>query len=87
MVNKYLWMYEVCLRIEKAVNKKYKRIVVKVGSALITHNSDSISTKVMTQLIKQIDYLMSNNIEVILVSSGAVAAGKQVLNSTDDSTN
>ena len=87
MVNKYLWMYEVCLRIEKAVNKKYKRIVVKVGSALITHNSDSISTKVMTQLIKQIDYLMSNDIEVILVSSGAVAAGKQVLNSTDDSTN
>ena len=80
-------MYEVCLRIEKAVNKKYKRIVVKVGSALITHNSDSISTKVMTQLIKQIDYLMSNDIEVILVSSGAVAAGKQVLNSTDDSTN
>ena len=69
------------------MNKKYKRIVVKVGSALITHNSDSISTKVMTQLIKQIDSLMSNNIEVILVSSGAVAAGKQVLNSTDDSTN
>ena len=30
---------------------------------------------------------MSNDIEVILVSSGAVAAGKQVLNSTDDSTN
>jgi len=69
------------------VNKKYKRIVVKVGSTLITHNSDSLSTKVMTQLIKQIDYLISIHIEVILVSSGAVAAGRQVLNSTDESTN
>ncbi len=50
-----------------------KRIVIKVGSAVLTEN-DSIALKRMADLVEFIAELKKNN-EVILVSSGAVAAG------------
>ena len=50
-----------------------KRIVVKVGSAVLTEN-DGIALKRMQNLVDLINDL-SDMYEVILVSSGAVAAG------------
>jgi len=50
-----------------------KRIVVKVGSAVLTEN-DGIALKRMQNLVDLINEL-SDKYEVILVSSGAVAAG------------
>ncbi|MBL0707626.1 MAG: glutamate 5-kinase [Sulfurimonas sp.] len=50
-----------------------KRIVVKVGSAVLAHN-DSIAIDRMENLVDFLAELKKNN-EVILVSSGAVAAG------------
>ena len=50
-----------------------KRIVVKVGSAVLTEN-DGVALKRMRDLVNFI-FELSNKFEVVLVSSGAVAAG------------
>ena len=50
-----------------------KRLVVKVGSAVLTEN-DGVALKRMRNLVNLICEL-SNRYEVVLVSSGAVAAG------------
>lgn len=51
-----------------------ERIVVKVGSHVLTENG-SIAKKRMLALVSLISELKDKNYEVILVSSGAVAAG------------
>ncbi|MCP3898890.1 MAG: glutamate 5-kinase, partial [Desulfobacteraceae bacterium] len=51
-----------------------KRIVVKLGSNVITAQN-SLNLDVIQSISKQISELMDRGIEVILVSSGAMAAG------------
>ena len=58
----------------------YRRIVVKAGTTLLTHGSDRLNAEVMSGLVEQIGLLHRNGAEAALVSSGAVAAGRQVLN-------
>ena len=55
-----------------------RRIVIKVGSAVVT-DSCGLNTEVIGNLARQISFLCSTGREVILVSSGAVAAGRQRL--------
>jgi glutamate 5-kinase len=52
----------------------YKRIVIKVGSHVLTKNEE-IARERMRNIVGLISTLMTKNIEVILVSSGAVSAG------------
>lgn len=52
-----------------------KRIVVKVGSSLVTGNSNNIDEKFLKSISSDIQYLHNQNKEVILVSSGAIALG------------
>ncbi len=59
--------------------KKCKRIVVKIGSALLTDEQGLLKTRFMGKLAKEINLLRSQGREVILVSSGAIAAGLQVM--------
>ncbi|MDQ7085549.1 MAG: glutamate 5-kinase [Sulfurovum sp.] len=51
-----------------------KRIVLKVGSYVLTHN-EGIAKERMLELVKFIVMLKREDIEVILVSSGAISAG------------
>ncbi len=51
-----------------------KRIVIKVGSHVLTENGEVAKTR-MLALVELITELKTHNYEVILVSSGAVAAG------------
>jgi glutamate 5-kinase len=55
-----------------------KRVVIKVGSAVLT-NADGLNLPFIANLSRQISFLCSTGREVILVSSGAVAAGRQRL--------
>lgn len=55
-----------------------KKVVVKVGSAVLTDH-DGLNLPVIESLARQISFLSSTGREVILVSSGAVAAGRQRL--------
>jgi len=56
----------------------YSRIVIKVGSHVLTENG-AVAKERMRELVKLISDLMAMNREVILVSSGAVSAGYTVL--------
>ena len=62
---------------------KAKRVVVKVGSAILT-TEDGIDHEVVDNLAKEIAFLRDTGREVILVSSGAVAAGKKKLHFKDE---
>lgn len=53
-----------------------KRIVVKVGTNVITRSSGLLNHPVMKALVAQIAALKRKGIQVILVSSGAMAAGR-----------
>ncbi len=55
-----------------------KRVVIKVGSAVLT-GRDGLNPAVIANLARQISFLCSTGREVILVSSGAVAAGRRRL--------
>ncbi len=57
----------------------YNRVVIKLGTNLITGGRASLSIKVMADLVDQVAQLHQRGIQPIIVSSGAVAAGKQRL--------
>lgn len=58
---------------------KARRLVVKVGSALVTNNGDGLSYEFINDCARQIAALRAAGKEVLLVSSGAIAAGMQRL--------
>lgn len=55
-----------------------KRVVVKVGSAVLT-GEDGLHQDTLESLASEIAYLREAGLEVVLVSSGAVAVGRQKL--------
>ncbi len=56
-----------------------RRLVVKVGSALVTNNGNGLDLNAIGDWARQIAQLRSQGKEVIMVSSGAVACGVQRL--------
>ena len=56
-----------------------EKIVIKLGSSIVTNDGDGLDEKCLSSLIKQISILNSQNKKVILVSSGAIAAGLRKL--------
>jgi glutamate 5-kinase len=52
-----------------------KRWVIKIGSALLTNNGQGLDENLISHLVENILDLLSQGKEVVLVSSGAVAAG------------
>lgn len=55
------------------------RIVVKAGTRLLTGGGERINLEVMTALVGQIARMHARGAEMLLVTSGAVAAGRHVL--------
>ncbi len=53
-----------------------RRVVIKVGSAVLT-TSDGLNSDAIDRLAAQLSTLHDRNIDIVLVSSGAVAAGRQ----------
>jgi glutamate 5-kinase len=58
---------------------KARRLVVKVGSALVTNGGSGLDHAAITQWAGQIAALVRGGREVVLVSSGAIAEGMQRL--------
>lgn len=54
-------------------------IVIKIGSAVLTKKNKSLNTKVLKHLAEQIAELHEEGHRVMLISSGAVAAGKGII--------
>ncbi len=63
--------------------KNAKRLVVKIGSALLARESGGVNTAFISKLAREIAELHSQGREVILVSSGAIGAGMAVLQSRE----
>ena len=66
-----------------------KKIVVKVGTNVLTNKDNRILGPVLRELVRQISVLNERDINVVLVSSGSAIAGKEVLGeikATDKST-
>ncbi|MFA6917071.1 MAG: glutamate 5-kinase [Parachlamydiales bacterium] len=59
--------------------KTTKKIVVKAGTSTLTQGSKKLSRKFMLELTRQLATLHTKGVEIILVSSGAIAAGREVL--------
>ena len=57
----------------------YRRLVVKIGSNVLTQPNGLPDEARMAQLVGQVVALKSLGLEIILVSSGAVAAGRSLL--------
>ena len=58
---------------------KYRRIVIKVGSNVLTRDDGRPDTTRISALVDQVARLHRAGTEVILVSSGAVASGRSIL--------
>ncbi|WP_243348531.1 glutamate 5-kinase [Parabacteroides sp. FAFU027] len=58
----------------------FKRIAVKIGSNVLTRKDGTLDVTRMSALVDQIAELHHNGVEVVLVSSGAVASGRSELN-------
>ena len=61
-------------------NKKWKRIVVKVGTTTLVHPSGKLNIRHIEKLVKVLCDIANSGVEVLLVSSGAIAMGVGKLN-------
>jgi glutamate 5-kinase len=62
---------------------EYPRIVVKVGTNVLTTGSDELQPSAMAALVEQIVALQRRGVEVLLVTSGAIAVGRQRVGASD----
>jgi glutamate 5-kinase len=58
---------------------KYGRIVAKFGTNVLTAGTDRLDTELMSSLVAQVAELRKRGAEVLVVTSGAIAAGRHRL--------
>jgi len=61
------------------MSMSYLRIVAKFGTGLLTSGSDHLDLQVMSSLVEQIARLHGQGKEIVIISSGAIASGRQKL--------
>lgn len=60
----------------KNAEPNFNRIVIKVGSNVITQSDGSLNDERILRIVEDVAILSKQGIEVVLISSGAVAAGR-----------
>jgi glutamate 5-kinase len=58
---------------------KFKKIAVKIGSNVLTRADGTLDITRMSALVDQIAVLHKKGVEIVLISSGAVASGRSIL--------
>ena len=56
-----------------------KRVAVKIGSNVLALNGGGVDLKRIRHLVEQVSVLHRNGYEVIMISSGAIAAGRSLI--------
>ena len=69
---------------KKSDTNKYSRVVIKAGTSLLTNGLEGLDEDFMNRFVDQISHLHQNGIEVVLISSGAVGAGRIKLSGYSD---
>jgi glutamate 5-kinase len=64
----------------KALISQAKRVVIKIGSSVLTNEHGKLSEGVFDLVARGISRVKSSGVETIIVSSGAIAAGMKKLN-------
>ncbi|MDD5044955.1 MAG: glutamate 5-kinase [Candidatus Omnitrophica bacterium] len=59
--------------------KKYKRVVIKIGSSILCADGVNWDKDVLNNIAEQVAQLIRERCEVVIVSSGAIASGMHVL--------
>ncbi len=62
----------------------FHRIVAKFGTSLVTGGSDHLNQDIMSSLVTQVAQLHKQGLELLVVSSGAIAAGRYKLGLTKE---
>jgi len=64
------------------IKKKFKRILVKVGTSVITSKKSRLDKKKIKKLVCEVADVIDAGVEVIIVTSGAIGAGIGILKRT-----
>ena len=67
----------------KDIISRVKRVVIKIGSSVLTSGGDELNPAVFRGLARSIAGLKDEGYEVVIVSSGAIAAGRKNLGCVD----
>ena len=60
--------------------RTWRRVVVKVGTNLLTGGTENLSIRFIDEIVRQVVELRKRGVEVVIATSGAVAAGRELLN-------
>ncbi|MEL7606756.1 MAG: glutamate 5-kinase [Sedimentibacter saalensis] len=63
------------MKINNISYKRHKRIVVKVGSSTLTHDTGKLNLRMMDKIAMVLSDIKNEGTDVVLVTSAAVAAG------------
>lgn len=61
------------------MESRYQKLVIKLGTSTLTAGTPFLSLPRMVDLVRQISVLHASGKDIVLVSSGAIAAGKERL--------
>src|SRR5690349_8790328 len=57
------------------VRRRARRLIVKIGRSLLSQNGGSMHLPRVTRFARELGRIQKSGVEVVLVSSGAIAAG------------
>ena len=60
-------------------NQEIRRIVVKVGTNVLTNGTESVSSDTVENIAQEIDLIRRGGVQVVLVTSGAITEGRSLL--------
>jgi glutamate 5-kinase len=64
---------------QPSTRRAYRRIVVKLGTNILTAGTERLDLEMMASLVGQVVRLRRSGFDVVVVTSGGVAAGRQAL--------
>jgi glutamate 5-kinase len=75
-----LHIFSLTAELDMGMGKQFKRIVIKLGTSTLTAGTPHLSPPRLVDMVRQMGQLRAEDIDVIVVTSGAIAVGRERLN-------